>query len=178
MTPESEFFRFLKLMGRQTWIHQCHMLDDSGYDTDGDYAPIQPSKKFIKKMEDKYKAEFNWKFGQEWEDDNEIYYCTKLWHSRRVEFPMVDGEIDDIVKQLLEVGKKYKRNFGGNFCYTDDQSGGSFSGIVYIDQDSAKIYEFDTDAVAPDKSAPTIRDVRLDAKKSKSKKVKAKKSTN
>jgi hypothetical protein len=144
-------------MGRTTWIHQCSIFDDE-FD---DYTPMKPSAKFIKKLEAKYNAQFMWKFGEH-DDDNEIYFGHNLqpWSDTKP-FSPVEGEIDDIIKQLLEVGKKYKHKFCGNFCYTDDMSGGSFSGVVYISHKSARVFQFDTDGVKPEKSHPIIRNIRL-----------------
>ena len=57
------------------------------------------------------------------------------------------GDVDTLVTMILEIAQRYKRNISGSFNYTDDQTGGCYSGIVFIfdNDNSAIINEYDTD---------------------------------
>lgn len=153
-------------MGRHTYIRQLD-INDCGYDEDKNWKVVRPSKKFIKKIEKKYGTSFEWRF-QESEENNGVYYGSEENYFSRLspqqkEVVYLMTEIDTVVLMLLEVAKKYKRRFCGNILYTDDQSGGSSSGMVYIfTNGSAMIYEFNTDGVDEEsKTVPEIRRLSL-----------------
>jgi hypothetical protein len=127
-------------MGRRITIDKLSINDDENnaliYDENDNYIPIVLEEDFTESLEKKYETGFAWEFdedgGVEHEDKENIW-----------------GEIDEHVKMLLEVAKYTKRKITGWFNYTDDRTGGAYSGIVYIvcneENQSALVHEFNVD---------------------------------
>jgi len=122
-------------MGRQTVILYTSIYDDEEGET-----VTKPSDRFKRKMMEKYRLdEYNWCFNKE--GDIEYKNNTSINSDKTVY-----GEVEDHVKMLLETAKHYNRKISGNLMYHDDQTGGSFCGIIYIAKNyTALCHEFNTD---------------------------------
>ena len=121
-------------MGRQTWI-----LHTSIYDDEEGKTVTNPNEEFKTEMIKKYNIyEYCWIFGKY----GDITFRKSPYSDKR----SVYGEVEDHVKVLLETAQKYNRKICGTLSYYDDQSGGAYSGIIYIAKNyTAMHHEFNTD---------------------------------
>ena len=119
-------------MGRQTWILHTSINDDA----EGEIV-MTPDPVFVMKMVEKYNlSEYSWRF----DDTGNVTFRESYGKC------YVYGEIDDHIKALLETAKELNHKICGTLSYVDDQTGGSFHGIIYIAKNyTALHHEFFTD---------------------------------
>ena len=118
-------------MGRQIIIHRLDI-----YCRDNNKR-IHISKKYIERISKKYDTDPPpLKFDKE----------GALLYDGKYQDVIVFNDIEKLVIIILRVARRYKIKITGSFVYTDDQTGGSYSGIVFfLEDDSAIINQFNTD---------------------------------
>lgn len=117
-------------MGRYAYILHNAIFDHS----EGEVV-INPSNNFTSRMVAKHNIyAYRWSFS----DCGEIVFNDK--HRQ------ISGEVEDHVKALLETAQEYGARISGTLSYDDDQTGGSYHGLIYICSNyTALHHRFDTD---------------------------------
>jgi len=122
-------------MGRQTTVHVMSIYD----------LAVARSEKEMVRITEAFNGRLNKKYNTcgifSVDDDGLLLFENK----DRVF--SIFANIDDFVLAILYIAKHYNRKFGGHFNYTDDQTGGSYTGVVYVlsDNNTAIINEYNTD---------------------------------